>query len=87
MIVTLMILLSILLGFVFIGALSLRNEQEIVLTFMHEKQAEGAASACMETAIDRLGRDSDYSGDESLDLGDGVGDGVGVGEGVKAAWP
>ncbi len=72
MIVTLMILLAILLGFAFIGAVSLRNEREGVLTFMFERQAQSAASACMETAIDRLGRDENYAGDEMLDLGEGI---------------
>jgi hypothetical protein len=72
MIVALLILMSILLGFAFIGATSLRNEREGVLTFMHERRAQSAASACMETAIDRLGRDEYYTGDEVLDLGDGV---------------
>ena len=71
MIVTLMILLTIMLGFAFIGAISLRNEQEGVLTSMHEKRTRAAATACLETAIDRLGRDSEYTGDETIDLGGG----------------
>ncbi len=71
MIVTLMILLAILLGFAFIGAVTLRNEQEGVLTTMYEKRTQAAATACMETAIDRLGRDGDYTGDETIDLGGG----------------
>ena len=71
MIITLMILLAILLGFAFIGAITLRNEQEGVLTSMYEKRARAAATACMEKAIDRLGRDGDYTGDETVDLGSG----------------
>lgn len=72
MIVALLILMSILLGFAFIGATSLRNEREGVLTFMHERRAQSSSSACMETAIDRLGRDAEYTGNEVLDLGNGV---------------
>ena len=71
MIFTLMILLTIMLGFAFIGAMTLRNEQEGVMTSMHEKQAQASATACLETAIDRLGRDSEYTGDETVDLGSG----------------
>jgi hypothetical protein len=72
MIVALLILLVILLGFTLIGALSLRNERGGVLVSAHEKRAQQAASACMEAAIDRLGRDEDYGGDETVDLGEGV---------------
>lgn len=72
MIVTLLILLTILLGFAFIGSVSLRNERDGVLTFLEERQARSAASACLETGIDRLARDENYTGDETLDLGDGT---------------
>jgi hypothetical protein len=72
MIVTLLILLTIMLGFAFIGSVSLRNESEGVLMSLEERQAQSAASACMETAIDRLGRDENYAGDESIDLGGGI---------------
>lgn len=72
LLITMMILLTILLGFAFIGAFTLRNEQSGVLTLMFDLQARSAASACTETAMDRFGRDSDYDGDETLDLGNGV---------------
>jgi hypothetical protein len=72
MIVALFILLAIMLGFSLIGALSLRNERGGVLVSTQEKRTQQAASACMEAAIDRLGRDADYGGDELVDLGDGL---------------
>jgi hypothetical protein len=72
MIISLMILLAILLGFAFIGALTLRGEEGGVVVSMHEGRARAAASACMESAIDRLGRDVSYTGDETVDLGGGL---------------
>ncbi|MBD3251376.1 hypothetical protein GF380_02890, partial [Candidatus Uhrbacteria bacterium] len=71
MIITMLILLAILLGFAFIGAVSIRSERGGVLTYGFYARARAAANACMETAIDRLGRDASYTGDESVDIGNG----------------
>lgn len=67
MITTMLILTSIMLGFLLAGLFSSIREKESFLETDRMIVAEQAANACAELAIDRLGRDPDaYEGDEDV---------------------
>ncbi|MCW1891717.1 MAG: hypothetical protein KIH65_000535 [Candidatus Uhrbacteria bacterium] len=72
MIITLLILLAIMLSFAIIGIATVIRERQGFVEEYRMKVAEQAANACGDIAIDRLGRDGAYAGNESLDIGGGI---------------
>lgn len=66
MITTLLILTAIMIGFLLAGLFSAVREKEGFIETDTMEVAEQAANACAEIAIDRLGRDSTYAGNEEV---------------------
>lgn len=72
MIITLLILMAIMLGFTIVGISTATREQQGFIESDFEMTADYAATACAETAIDRLGRDEAYVGNETISLEAGI---------------
>lgn len=68
MITTLLILTAIMIGFLLAGLFSSVREKESIMETDFTSVAEQAANACAETAIDRLGRDGAYAGNEDIQI-------------------
>lgn len=68
MIITLLILMTIMLGFAIVGITIAVHERQGMTESTFRFEVEYAASACAETAIDRLGRDESYAGSETIDI-------------------
>ena len=69
MVITLMVLLAIMLSFAVVGLTSIVRERQGLIEQYRQKRAENAAHACADSAIDRLGRNSEYAGDEVMNVG------------------
>lgn len=69
MIITLLILLAIMLSFAIVGIATVVRERQGFVEEHRNRLAEQAANACADVAIDRLGRDGAYAGNETVDLG------------------
>jgi hypothetical protein len=61
-----MILGFITLGFILIGFASLSSELQVSTVLENKERSASAATACMEQAMDRLGRNASYAGNETL---------------------
>lgn len=72
MITTLLILTAIMVGFLLAGLFASVREKEGILETDYTSVAEQAANACGEAAIDRLGRDEAYAGNESIQVSSNV---------------
>lgn len=72
MIATLLFLTAIMIGFVLAGLFSSAREEEGFVETDRSSVAEQAANACAEIAIDKLGRDSTYAGNEDVSIDTGV---------------
>lgn len=72
MITTMLILMAIMLGFLLSGLFSSVREKEVLVDSDRVSVADQAANACAEVAIDRLGRDGAYAGNEVLSIDTGI---------------
>jgi hypothetical protein len=72
MITTLLILTAIMIGFLLAGLFSAVREKEGFVETDKMGVAEQAANACAEVAIDKLGRDSSYAGNEDVSIDTGI---------------
>lgn len=72
MITTLLILTAIMIGFLLAGLFSSVREKEGLIESDRMSVAEQAANACADVAIDRLGRDANYAGNEDVSVDTGV---------------
>lgn len=68
MITTLLILTAIMMGFLLAGLFSSVREKEGLTETDRMTVAEHAAVACADVAIDRLGRDENYAGNEDVQV-------------------
>lgn len=68
MVITLLILGFLALSFVLIGAATLGDEILVNLTLENKAYSVAAATGCMEQAMDRLGRNASYAGNETLNV-------------------
>ncbi|MCR4256755.1 MAG: hypothetical protein NUW08_03555, partial [Candidatus Uhrbacteria bacterium] len=66
LIVSLMILGFLALGFILIGFASISSELQVATVLENKERSVAAATACMEQAMDRLGRNASYAGSETL---------------------
>jgi len=69
MLISLLILLAILLGFSVAGMILAVGESQGEAVSLSASTSRQAAAACMEAALDKIGRDADYEGNESLTVG------------------
>lgn len=69
MVITLLILMAIMLSFAVVGIATVVRERQGFVEEHRMRLAEQAANACADVAIDRLGRDGAYVGNEVLDVG------------------
>ena len=67
-IISLLILGFLTLSFVLIGASSLGDEMRVNVVLENEALSAAAATGCMEQAMDRLGLDATYVGNETLSV-------------------
>lgn len=68
MLVSILILLAVLLGFIMIGmTLTVGNQQGDTVAF-NKALARQASTACLEMAMDKIGRNSAYTGDETISI-------------------
>mgnify|MGYP006900781810 FL=1 len=70
MLISILILSLLTLGSIIIGITAIVRESQSTSAMENKALASAAATACMEQAMDRLGRDIDYAGDEVLDVVD-----------------
>ncbi len=70
MLISILILSFLTLGSIIIGVTAIVRESQSTTAMENKTLASAAAMACMEQAMDRLGRDIDYAGDEVLDVVD-----------------
>ena len=68
MVISLVVLGFLALSFVLIGAVSLSDEILVNLALENKALSTAAAGGCMEQAMDRLGRNAAYAGNESLSV-------------------
>jgi hypothetical protein len=66
MVISMLVLGFLTLSFILIGAASLGNELQVNLVLENKVLSAAAATGCMEQAIDRLGRNAAYAGNETL---------------------
>ena len=71
MIISMLVLGALTLTFILIGNLSLGRAAQIHVAMENKTLSEAAATACAEQAMDRLGRNAGYAGNETLDVADG----------------
>ena len=69
MLISLLILLAILLGFSVAGMILAVGESQGEAVSLSASTSRQAAAACMEAALDKIGRDAAYVGNESLTVG------------------
>jgi len=68
MLISILILLAVLLGFIMIGmTLTVGNQQGDTVA-LNKALARQASTACLEAAMDKIGRDNDYAGDETIEV-------------------
>lgn len=72
MITTMLILTAIMIGFLLAGLFSSVREKEGFVEIDRMSVAEQAANACADVAIDRLGRNASYAGNEDVAIDTGV---------------
>jgi hypothetical protein len=72
LLISLLILLAILLGFTIIGMILAVNENQGEAVSLNAASARQAASACVEMAMDSIGMDNSYAGNETLSVGSGT---------------
>lgn len=70
MLISILILSLLTLSSIIIGVASIIRESQSTSAMENKALASASATACMEQAMDRLGRDIDYAGDEVLDVVD-----------------
>ena len=66
MLISLLILLSILLGFAILGMTMTVGQEQGGTVNLNKVIARQASTACLETAMDKLGRDASYAGNETI---------------------
>ncbi len=66
MLISLLILLAVLLGFAVVGMTLSVGEEQGDTAALNKAKARQASTACLETAMDKLGRDATYSGNETI---------------------
>ncbi|MBI4133383.1 hypothetical protein HY478_02095 [Candidatus Uhrbacteria bacterium] len=66
MLISVVVLATVMLGFALSGSFTSTQELQTLTVLQNKKMAAGGAAACMEHAIDRLGRNSEYGGNETL---------------------
>jgi hypothetical protein len=64
--IAILILGFLTLGFITIGLTSVINEMRVGTALENKGSAVSAANGCMDQAMDRLGRDNAYAGNETL---------------------
>ncbi len=72
MIITMMIMMSIMLSFAVVGIATVLREGQEYGEDLNMRSAEQGANACADTAIERLGLNSSYTGNETVTLGNGT---------------
>jgi len=70
MLTSILILGFLTLTAIVIGITAIARETQSTLAMENKALASAAATACMEQAIDRLGREETYAGNEVLDVAD-----------------
>lgn len=70
MLISILILGFLTLTAIVVGILSIARESQSTLAIENKTFAQAAAGACAEQAIDRLGRDESYAGNEIILVGD-----------------
>jgi hypothetical protein len=66
MLISLLILLAVLLGFAIVGMVLSVGEEQGGTAALNKAKARQASTACLETAMDKLGRDAAYAGNETV---------------------
>lgn len=69
MVISVLILSVVMLSLAIMSSTSFIREIQIIETIKSKKIASSAATACLELALDRLGRNANYQGNEDIDLG------------------
>lgn len=68
MIISMMVLGFLTLNFILIGFTSLRDESFASLAIENKALSESTAAGCMEQAMERLGQNASYAGNETLSV-------------------
>lgn len=70
MLISIMILSFLTLSAIVVGIAAIARESRSTMAIENKALATAAATACAEQAMDRLGREETYSGNEVLDVAD-----------------
>ncbi len=66
MLISVIVLATIMLGFALVGSFTGSQALQTLTAIQNKKMAGALATACMEHAINRLGRNQGYTGNETL---------------------
>lgn len=68
MLISIIVLATVMLGFAISASFTSTQELQTLTSLQNKKIAASLAAACMEHAIDRLGRNSEYGGGETIGI-------------------